>query len=213
MGFFSWKTADDDQSIYNTYSVCGATLVYLIQPGGRPAIREPNYEGYGVFGGVDAYVWLARENLPAEKLAPFPDDADLSTITVRGIGITLAFGYKVHVPTGTKFVTRNPGALVIDPEIVNLPVMWDEPVDIFGGRSLNDLALAGEIEERSFPIAFPLKFSQDEHAVYEDLRPSNDCPEQGYFCGEDGDDEDEEEEEEIHDEVEEDEEEDLDRAA
>ena len=211
MGFFSWKTADDDQSIYNRYSECGARPVYLIQPEGRPAILEPNYEGYGIFGGTDAYVWLARENLPAEKLAPYPDDADLSTVTVRSIGITLAFGYKFHKPTGTKFVSRQAGASVIDPEIVNLSVMWDEPVDIFGGRTLNEVSAAGEIESRSFPIAFPLKFSHDADATYEDLRASNDCPEQGFFVAHDDDDLDDEEEEEIEDEIEDDE--DLDRAA
>lgn len=198
MGFFSWKTADDNRSIYNTHSDRGATEVYLIQPDGRPGIHEPDYEGYGVFGGVDAYVWLARENLPAERLVPFPDDAGISDITVRGIGIALAFGYKVHVPTGTKFVTRNRCAPIIDPEIVDLQSMWGEPVAMFGGRTLKEVTDAGEVEQRSFPIPFPLKFSCDEHAVYENLPASEDCPQQGHFCrDEDEDDHEEEPEEEI----------------
>lgn len=211
MGFFSWKTADDDQSIYNTYSVGGATQVYLLQPGGRPGIHEPNYEGYGVFGGVDAYVWLARENLPAEKLVPFPDDAGLFDITVRGIGIALAFGYKVHVPTGTKFVTRNACAPIIDPEIVDIQSMWDDPIEMFGGRTLQEVSNAGEIEPRSFPITFPLKFSGNEHAVYENFPASENCPHQGHFCGEHDDDDDGHEEEEVETEIEDDE--DLDEAA
>ncbi len=61
MGFFSWKTADTKQSIWNVYTKKHRP-VYLLLPEGRPSISERAYEGYGEFGGVDAYELLAREN-------------------------------------------------------------------------------------------------------------------------------------------------------
>lgn len=65
MGFFSWKTSDTDKSISNCYSERGALPVYLITPYDE-AIYEENYEGYGEFGGYDAYALLAKWNRPNE---------------------------------------------------------------------------------------------------------------------------------------------------
>lgn len=61
MGFFSWKTADTKQTIWNVYTQKHKP-VYLLFPEGRPSIKEPAYEGYGDFGGKDAYQILAEEN-------------------------------------------------------------------------------------------------------------------------------------------------------
>lgn len=85
MGFFSWKTADTDETIWNAHSNHGAQTVYLLQPDGQPPLREDSYDGYGVFGGVDAYAWLARQNLPAEQTEGRSDD------DLRDDGITLFF--------------------------------------------------------------------------------------------------------------------------
>lgn len=63
MGFFSWITSDTHESISNVYSVRGALPVYLIAPDGT-TYYEPNYEGYGVFAGQDAYALLAQWNCP-----------------------------------------------------------------------------------------------------------------------------------------------------
>nr|DAQ13876.1 MAG TPA: hypothetical protein [Caudoviricetes sp.] len=63
MGFFSWKTSDTKKSISNEYSDCGALPVYLITPDNEK-IYEPNYDGYGHFGGFDAYALLAKWNYP-----------------------------------------------------------------------------------------------------------------------------------------------------
>jgi len=68
MGFFSWKTADTQEPIRNVYSGSPRRTVYMLQPGGKPPIEEKGYEGYGVFGGVDAYEWLARKNLPKDEV-------------------------------------------------------------------------------------------------------------------------------------------------
>ena len=63
MGFFSWITSDTNRSISNRYSKLGTFPVYLLCPNGE-RIMEDDYEGYGVFGGNDAYALLARWNEP-----------------------------------------------------------------------------------------------------------------------------------------------------
>lgn len=63
MGFFSWKTSDTRKSISNQFSIRGTFPVYLVTPDGD-RILETDYEGYGIFGGQDAYALLARWNRP-----------------------------------------------------------------------------------------------------------------------------------------------------
>ena len=58
MGFFSWQCAVCDKSIMNRYTdrppkECAAVMVTP-----DAAHHEPSYEGYGDFGGVDAYGWV-----------------------------------------------------------------------------------------------------------------------------------------------------------
>lgn len=83
MGFFSWKTSDTDRSICNSYSGRDTFTVYMLSPDGKH-LEESEYEGYGVFGGVDAYVHLARMNAPDECNGD--DEHD------RAVGLDLAFG-------------------------------------------------------------------------------------------------------------------------
>ena len=84
MGFTSFLTADNQESIRNRYAG-NCRTVYLLQPDNRPPIKEEAYEGYGVFGHIDAFVWLAMHNLSAEHLRQFEDDID----RVRDIGCDL----------------------------------------------------------------------------------------------------------------------------
>ncbi|MDO4937053.1 MAG: hypothetical protein Q4E62_03975 [Sutterellaceae bacterium] len=63
MGCFSWITSDTKRSISASGSSRGALPVYLITPTDE-AIFEPEYEGYGIFGGHDAMALLARWNAP-----------------------------------------------------------------------------------------------------------------------------------------------------
>lgn len=63
MGFFSWLTSDTEISISNRFSKRRALPVYLITPDNE-RIFEKHYEGYGVFGGFDAYALLAKWNYP-----------------------------------------------------------------------------------------------------------------------------------------------------
>ena len=61
MGFFSWKTQDTNKSITNVHSETGSFPVYMHDDKGNVYL-EMEYDGYGVFGGVDYYVLLAQMN-------------------------------------------------------------------------------------------------------------------------------------------------------
>lgn len=65
MGFFSWKTADTDESIANIHAEHKNTgkTVYLLQPNNQKPIEQHGYEGFGVFGGVSVFAWLAKMNI------------------------------------------------------------------------------------------------------------------------------------------------------
>lgn len=63
MGFYSWRTSDTQKSISNNKSTRGTFPVYLITPENEK-ILETSYNGYGIFGGQDAYALLARWNVP-----------------------------------------------------------------------------------------------------------------------------------------------------
>lgn len=62
MGFFSWKTQDTKRSIANRYSNRKTFTVYMVNPETKEAYIEPNYEGYGEFGGKDFYELVAELN-------------------------------------------------------------------------------------------------------------------------------------------------------
>lgn len=85
MGFFSWKTMDSDKSISNSYSSRGAFKVDMLDDKGNKW-TEPNYEGYGVFGGKDYYELLAEMNGVTSDL-----EGEAYTDYMRIKGIDLAF--------------------------------------------------------------------------------------------------------------------------
>ena len=101
MGFFSWMTADTKEAIDNCH-FSTPRRVHLLQPNGKPAIVEDAYEGYGVFGDVDAYEWLATNNLNADKIAAIGGE-------LREIGILLQFKEPERVRFPLKF-SFNPNA-------------------------------------------------------------------------------------------------------
>jgi hypothetical protein len=175
MGFFSWMTADTGRSIMNVHSHYPTETVHMLSPNGGAPIQEDAYGGYGVFGGVDAYVHLARTNLPAEMLAGRDDEY------VRMAGCALEGGYYELVEDGTKHQICHEGAEIIDPAITFHAVTYDRPIEAFGGRSANEMIAAKLLVERRFHIEHPLKFAHDPKAVYEDLPASRDCPCQGFF--------------------------------
>jgi hypothetical protein len=68
MGFFSWKTQDTDRSIANKHSGRLTFPVYMIDDKGNEWY-EPDYDGYGTFGGKDYYELLAEMNgLPSDRM-------------------------------------------------------------------------------------------------------------------------------------------------
>jgi hypothetical protein len=78
MGFFSWFTQDTDRSISNSFSTRKPFPVYLLDDKGNE-YYEPEYEGYGEFGGVDYYELMAEMNGLGDSEDP------------RNAGIDLAF--------------------------------------------------------------------------------------------------------------------------
>lgn len=125
MGFFSWITSDTGRSISNRYSIRGTFPVYLLCPDGT-SLKETDYEGYGCFGGRDAYALVARWNCP-EKCKD-SDGNWLSDVDCRYIGINIAC-----------------------------------------------------YDEDNAKLEYPLKFVEDNRLKYEDVKPSESCPDQGYY--------------------------------
>jgi hypothetical protein len=103
MGFFSWKTADTQESIPNIHAGKPIRTVYLLQPGGKPSIAESSYGGYGYFGGIDAYAWLARMN-SEEDWTDKPDKE------IRDFGIRWWFHEREKIRYPLKF-SFNPNAV------------------------------------------------------------------------------------------------------
>lgn len=61
MGFFSFKTGNTYRSISNRHSTLGALPVAMVLPD-NSRILEFNYDGYGIFGGVDVFKLIAELN-------------------------------------------------------------------------------------------------------------------------------------------------------
>lgn len=178
MGFFSFLTSDTEESISSTYSDRGAKTVYLLQPNGEDPIKEDSYEGYGEFGGVDVYEWLARHNLPKNKIA------SMSKGMIRKSGLALALGkYYLHRDTGQKWSIFHGYAYLIK-GCKDFRGSYATTIAEYG-KTPAELIESGEFQE--FKIAknlkFPLKFSFDKDADYDSLPPAKNCPNQGYFYG------------------------------
>lgn len=179
MGYFSWLTADTRESIANIDSKYSATdAVYLLQPNGKEPIAENEYEGYGVFGGVDAYVWIAEQNLNSELKSYLSDDE------LRDYGIAIDMGsYYEDINDGIKYSFHHNH--LVD-EVYAFEGNY-ETIQRKYGKTPNQLIKDGtwiEKPMRELLIKgeyFPLKFSYDKNAVYEDLPASEVCPNQGYF--------------------------------
>ena len=61
MGFFSWLKSDDGEPVRNQFTDDGPTPVKMIDDKGNEWL-ELNYEGYGVFGGMDFYELVEQMN-------------------------------------------------------------------------------------------------------------------------------------------------------
>lgn len=87
MGFFSWECAASGRSISNAYSSRGAEPCALVTPDGL--VEELRYDGYGEFGGIDAYAWVAYANGLTTGIDSLDDlrAADQEALRDLGIGI------------------------------------------------------------------------------------------------------------------------------
>lgn len=181
MGFFSWLTSDTEESIANIHTG-KSRPVYLLQPDGQEPIFEPTYEGYGKFGGVDAYGWVARANTPADSLIGMDEDQ------VRTLGLLMTDGtVMLDTQTGALWSIREHVPEGLGVPVNNFPHSWMTPIPELG-MSPNELRESGRfvsIRLRDhLEIKYPLKFSFDKNAVYEDLPAAKNCPHQGYFLPE-----------------------------
>lgn len=181
MGFFSWLTSDSKESIRNIHTGENRT-VYLLQPDGAKPIREDGYEGYGAFGGIDAYAWLARANLPQDRVADFDDEE------LRDAGIALDCGSLLRLQDGrllSVFHDSRKLCNALGLTVEHFPGRYDEPIPSCGGKSANQMAEAGTTQPVRLRdlgvIRHPLKFSFDPAARYEDLPAAEKDPDQGYF--------------------------------
>lgn len=176
MGFFSWKTADTEESIPSTYAGedvpnAGRT-VYLLQPNGQPPIKETAYEGYGHFGGLDAYDWLARQNSDSSE---------------RNVGIDMECGSHYYDPNENSYYVcalhLSAGTLkcLVDTGDAKVIEFDNYNSILHNGKTPNIMKMNGLWETRKLPIKYPLKFSFDPEAVYEDLPASKQCEHQGFF--------------------------------
>lgn len=170
MGMFSWRTADTDETI-----VVGASKpVYLLQPNNREPFVESCYEGYGVFGGMDAYVWLAKMNSP---LAVSTDD--LEALRLIGIGLDVGKLY-LDRETGIKWTIFHPWMVGVN--------HWDGTYeDVIPGfdKTPNELIAEGRFQPQWVRdvqgLPYPLKFSFNPKAVYDELPESPSAENQGFI--------------------------------
>lgn len=179
MGMFSWLTADTDVSISSSHNAMPP--VYLLQPGGKEPIMEELYDGYGHFGGVDAYEWLAKENLSPELLKAYLDDSPRNELRVLGIGLEM--GRYFYCPeTGDNWVVFHVGYAWLLPNAKAHYGTYEEIIEGFGA-SANDLIKTGRFVEKRFSdsVRYPLKFSFNPKAKYEDLPASEGCENQGFL--------------------------------
>lgn len=203
MGFFSWKTADTEESIGNVHSGNDHSRehgpVYLLSPDGNH-IREDGYEGYGVFGGVDAFVWVALTNLP--EASSYVIDDVLGGVSSQAIdeakrallsGENVGGSDDVHRTIAsrlrdTALLAFGKGLMfdpVTDQRIIRgqdgIPFRYDQSIEKYNGKTLGELNKEGFFTLKDIEPDYPLKFSFDKGADYNLLPASENCPDQGYF--------------------------------
>lgn len=192
MGFFSWKTSDTNESIMNHHTEHCQT-VYLLQPDGAEPIEETAYDGYGVFGGVDAYEWLAERNLTEDSFNAIAAEGHPNAMRNAGIAIESGLRLYQDPETGVYCAYHDPA---LEPllELVARTVGTDKLAyftdyeTIIDGIDLtaNQLREQGRLVTANVSKIYikedlPLKFSFDKAAVYEDLPAAETCPNQGFF--------------------------------
>ena len=178
MGFSSWLTSDTEESIQNKYSP-KVRPVYLLQPEGNHILEE-SYNGYGDFGEVNAFIWLAKKNA---DVVGIKNHEYLSDIELLQLGVDMNYGMVCRDnETGDIWHIHQHNELLIPGKYFHGP--WAETVPDLG-LSLSDLVKSGQFEivdiKKIKKLQYPLKFSFDENQKYEDLPEAKICPHQGCF--------------------------------
>lgn len=187
MGFFSWQTCDKEQSVMNSLTDECKT-VYLLQPNGKPALYEPAYDGYGVFGGVDAYQWLMETN--ADHLGIDLNGLDDEARRITGINLAIGSVCK-DSQTGEfwSYADKNNRIELLIGSLENSPVVntfesWGSMIEQYN-TTVNDLINSGRFERIEIntllEVRYPIKLSFYKHTDYNDYPASKDCPRQGFF--------------------------------
>jgi len=213
MGFFSWKTADTKESIGNISSAKSHTKkhgnVYLLQPTAL-AICEAGYDGYGVFGSVDAYFWVASKNITESQFMRLIDEVFNSTIKsdVRAIIEQLNYEGMFTMPEEERGFLESKKSqyenlLQLDAEYLSelkkalyllvksddfseenyeaLQENREQRVNIDYEFFFKMLRSWGIKMEKDKLLVYPLKFSFNKDALYADFPASEWCEFQGYF--------------------------------
>lgn len=100
MGQFSWLCSVCGEQILNNSKHEDHNQAILVTPKGKHI--EPDYEGYGVFGGVDAFTWLACEFNNEDVINEDHKDNE----EMRQFGIRLEHSELVTVNKGIRLVHR-----------------------------------------------------------------------------------------------------------
>lgn len=177
VGYFSWLTGDTKESIpVAGYEYDEPRPVFMLRPFGMSSYREDSYDGYGNFGGKDAYELLAEMNLNPDIAAK------MSESDLRSAGVALGVGnYYEDSETGRKYAFFHEPFPGTDVEWIRKN--YSEPLQQFEMKSANDLIDEGRLIRRDYREAmkFPLKFSFDPNAEYEKIGESVSCPDQGFM--------------------------------
>ena len=177
MGQFSWNTSDTKKPIMNNYTSKCKT-VYFLQPDGKH-IKEDSYDGYGNFGGIDVYEWLAERNAPELCKKGDTEHNRLIGMAMENISIGQSSGFYRDIETEAIYS-------------YNFHEILDEvkPFDgNYGSEFKNGLTYNEEIEKGILvdvnpfknEIKWTLKFSYDPNANYDELSTATHAKNQG-FC-------------------------------
>jgi len=199
MGFFSWMTSPmpgkESESIPNAHSSRGVRPVYLLQPHGQAPIVEYAYDGYGVFDTVDAFVWLAQNNIRPELTSKMDFD------TLRNAGISIDNPPRMYQDKeGNRYAFSGSwyGSNSYPGHEQILTFRNYMEVSPFDGMDYNAAIEQGVLTRIPLEVVlsevgtgtfYPLKFSFNPEAQYDSLPASESDPEQGYFY-DDGDEDD-----------------------
>lgn len=186
MGVFSFVTSDTNRSI--PLVGCGddssPQKVYMLRPNAA-ALIEDCYGGYGVFGGVDVYEWVAETN--AEHLGI--DVTEWTEQERRVLGIFLSMGRVYRDKGGQLWAVFYPNYSFFERYGIKVALgNYGQPVDSeVGEKTPNDYLASGEwveiAPEALGMVKYHIKLSERE-VDYFSVEKSEDCPHQGILTEE-----------------------------